>query len=108
MKLEQTIGSQITQRRNHLGWSQDELSDSSGVAKITISKMERGLTIPKADTLFKLARAMNTDINYFFDGLSLYSSKNANENLLISIYKNLKPSRQIQLIEYATYLKSQK
>lgn len=107
MELEQIIGSQLTKRRNHFGWSQDELAERSGVAKITISKMERGIVMPKIDTLLKFARALNTDINYFLEGLSLYSPKNANEDLLLSIFKNLKPSLQIQLINYAKYLETQ-
>jgi transcriptional regulator with XRE-family HTH domain len=107
MKLEQIIGTQLMKRRNHLGWSQNELAERSGIAKITISKMERGIIIPKINTLLKLARALNTDINYFLEGLSLYSPKNANEDLLLSIFKNLKPSLQVQLIDYIKYLETQ-
>jgi transcriptional regulator with XRE-family HTH domain len=45
-------------RKAH-GYSLRELAGRSGVAKSTLSRIERGLHTPRADTLARIARALD-------------------------------------------------
>ena len=102
MEIKKTIGKNIANKRNELELTQEDLSAISNVAKITISKIERGDTSPKADTLWKLSQSLNTSIDYFFTGVG--DSKNAKEEKLVSIYNSLPQNLQSQLVEYALFL----
>ena len=58
--------------REKKGWTQSELSERSGVGRITISRMESGvLEETSAGTLVKLARALDCDmgdlVTVFYD-----------------------------------------
>lgn len=48
--------------RAWLAWSQEELSQHSGVSRSMISHIERGERNPLLDTLVRLAVAMNTSV----------------------------------------------
>lgn len=49
---------EITQRRKTLGWTQQQLAKKADVLQPAIARMETGGTIPKLDTVFKVARAL--------------------------------------------------
>lgn len=50
--------------RERKGWTQAELSDASGVGRITISRLESGvLKETTAGTLMKLAKALECTMN---------------------------------------------
>ena len=49
-------------KRDRLGMSQRELSEASGVAQKTISRLENGLDKPSIETLSKLAYALEMKI----------------------------------------------
>ena len=43
-----------------------ELASLAGLAPNTVNYIERGVTAPRADTLAKLATALNVDVSKFF------------------------------------------
>lgn len=53
------IANRVRLEREARGWSQAELAERSGVAKATISKLERGEMSPTAVTLVRLAGAFD-------------------------------------------------
>lgn len=55
----QLLARRLRLEREARGWSQAELAEHSGVAKATISKIERGEMSPTAVLLVKLAGAFN-------------------------------------------------
>ncbi len=56
----------LTRIRNERGWSQQKLSDASGVNKATINQIERGRRSPNVETLEKLADALGVEMADFF------------------------------------------
>ena len=53
--------------REEKGWTQDELSEKSGVSRVTISGIESGrTTVAKTDTLAKIADALGKSISDIF------------------------------------------
>ncbi|MBS1210580.1 MAG: helix-turn-helix domain protein [Proteobacteria bacterium] len=62
-QLAQRLGAQISARRRTCQWSQDQLAEQLGVATETISRFERGATLPSLVTLQKLAQILGLRIS---------------------------------------------
>ena len=73
--------------RKEKGYTQEELAAKVGVVRQTVSKWEKGLSVPDADILCKIAEALNTDINMLLgdeiavdvDNLNGFNSNNSNK-----------------------------
>lgn len=48
----------IHRRRVELGWTQQELAEKVGLHQESIARIENGGTVPRLDTVFKLALAL--------------------------------------------------
>ncbi|PLS84899.1 MAG: hypothetical protein CYG60_15455 [Actinobacteria bacterium] len=57
---------ELTRIRNERGWTQQQLSDESGVNKATINQIERGKRSPNVETLTRLAHALGVGVADFF------------------------------------------
>lgn len=52
------IVSELVRRREALGWTQRELADRSGLKQSAIARLESSPTIPRLDTIQKVATAL--------------------------------------------------
>ncbi len=59
-RLGRRLGQQIAVRRKSLGWTQDHLAERLEVDAETISRFERGVTLPSLTTLDRLARVLSS------------------------------------------------
>ena len=75
-ELKDTLGQNIRTRRSRNGWSQEELSDRADVSKNTISDIENGQKFARANTLVKLANALETDVYELVKPESVLPDKN--------------------------------
>ena len=57
------LNENIRNMRMALGISQDELAESLHVVRQTVSKWEKGLSVPNAGLLRELARQLNTTVS---------------------------------------------
>src|SRR5579884_660298 len=64
------VGARIRMRRKSLGVSQERLADSLGLTFQQVQKYERGANRVSASKLYEIARALQTSVAYFFDGLA--------------------------------------
>lgn len=63
--------SSLASLRKNQGWSQEELARRSGLATVTVVKLEQGkVTDPHVRTLARLANALGCAIETFLDGTS--------------------------------------
>jgi len=76
-ELKDTLGQNIKTRRGRNGWSQEELSDRADVSKNTISDIENGQKFARANTLVKLANALETDVYELVKPENILPDKNA-------------------------------
>ncbi|MCU6712408.1 helix-turn-helix transcriptional regulator [Paenibacillus sp. J5C_2022] len=53
----------IHQRRVELGWTQKELADKVGLHQESIARIENAGTVPRLDTVLKLALAMGMKLS---------------------------------------------
>ncbi|MFV0314565.1 MAG: cupin domain-containing protein [Anaerotignum sp.] len=65
--MELQIGSRLRELRNKKKLSIAELSKNSDVSTGLISQIERDLVVPSVVNLWRLANALDTNINYFFE-----------------------------------------
>lgn len=57
------FGSLIKSEREKRGWSQDHLAEQVGVSRVQISRIESAEQVGSIDTLTKIARALDLDLN---------------------------------------------
>ncbi|MGZ3306266.1 MAG: helix-turn-helix domain-containing protein [Asticcacaulis sp.] len=64
------LGKRLRRRRRLLGLTQQQLAQAVGIRFQQIQKYECGANRISAARLFQLAKALETPINYFYDGLT--------------------------------------
>ena len=61
-RLGEKLGHRISERRKSLNWTQDQLAERLDVDAETISRFERGATVPSLVTLDRLAAILKVSI----------------------------------------------
>src|ERR1035437_74013 len=64
---EALLGQRIRAQRNQLGWTLEQASQSTSLAKSTLSKIENGLMSPTYDGRIRLAAGLKIDISELFE-----------------------------------------
>lgn len=67
--VDRHVGLHIRMRRKALGISQEKLADSLGLTFQQVQKYERGANRVSASKLWEIARALKTNVAYFYEGL---------------------------------------
>jgi transcriptional regulator with XRE-family HTH domain len=68
--VDRHVGLRIRLRRKELGISQEKLADSIGLTFQQVQKYERAANRVSASKLWEVARALDTNIAYFYEGLA--------------------------------------
>jgi len=63
-----TVGSRVRHMRETMAWTQRELSEKSGIATLTILRIENGKTQPRLPTVRKLAEALEISPGWLLFG----------------------------------------
>ncbi len=74
-RVDTWVGMRLRSRRLELDMSQEELGDILGITFQQVQKYEKGTNRIAASRLFDLAAALETPIEYFFDGLTTSVSR---------------------------------
>ena len=68
------IGRKIKQIRLDNSFTLTHVANKAGVSKGLISKIENGRTIPSLPVLLQIIKALETDLSFFFEGISDFHS----------------------------------
>lgn len=68
--IDRHVGLRIRMRRKELRISQEKLAEAVGLTFQQIQKYERAANRVSASKLYELARALNTTVSYFYEGLT--------------------------------------
>lgn len=60
------LGEKVHERRRQKGLSLQKLADKVGTTNCTLSNIENGKHCPSSHLLFKIARAMGCQMDYFY------------------------------------------
>ena len=87
--IDRHVGLRIRLRRKELGISQEKLAECIGLTFQQVQKYERAANRVSASKLWEMARALNTSIGYFYEGLPARpelarSERSALEDFLLS------------------------
>ena len=69
MRVAETFGDNLIRARKLADVSQDELAVRASVHRTEISQIERGLRVPRIDTLIKLAASLEVSADELLAGL---------------------------------------
>ncbi|MFY9221036.1 MAG: helix-turn-helix transcriptional regulator [Blastocatellia bacterium] len=67
MNIQQIFGNNVRRFREAKGWSQDKLSEESGLHRTYISGIERGVRNPTIEIAFEIATALDTKTALLFE-----------------------------------------
>lgn len=67
--IDRHVGLRIRMRRKELGITQERLAESIGLTFQQVQKYERATNRVSASKLWEMARALQTSVGYFYDGL---------------------------------------
>src|SRR5437868_11330723 len=67
--IDRHVGLRIRMRRKELGLSQEKLAESIGLTFQQVQKYERAANRVSASKLWEMARALDTTVGYFYEGL---------------------------------------
>jgi transcriptional regulator with XRE-family HTH domain len=70
-RIDQHVGERIRLRRAELGLTQEQLAEALDVSYQQIQKYETGANRISASRIFEMARKLEVDLGYFFEGLPL-------------------------------------
>ena len=68
-EVDHHVGRRIRERRKALGMSQETLADALGISYQQAQKYEVGINRVAASRLWNIAKALEVDIGYFFEGV---------------------------------------
>jgi transcriptional regulator with XRE-family HTH domain len=64
------VGQNIRAARKKAGMSQEQVAKGAGIHRTEVGLLERGLRMPRADTLIKVAGAIGLDAAVFLRGIT--------------------------------------
>lgn len=101
------LGEKVRLLRQKQKISIDQLSEKTGLSKGLISQIERDITGPSVASLWKISKALNVTMNYFFDEYEDFNQvvrKDERKKILMKksnrIYELLSPNlkKQIEML----------
>ena len=76
----QSMGAKIKLKRRGLGYTQEQLAEMCDISTGFLGHIENGTRTPSLETLYGIACALNSGIDYF-----LFDSADSSDNLLTQI-----------------------
>ena len=74
-EVDDHVGKRVRERRNALGMSQEKLADAIGIASQQVQKYEVGTDRVAAGRLWDIAKILEVDVGYFFEGIVRRASR---------------------------------
>jgi transcriptional regulator with XRE-family HTH domain len=69
LRNQRRFGDNIRNRRNQVGWSQEDLAHAAGMHVTAISRLERGVREPGLHTIVDVSRALSVKPEALLHGL---------------------------------------
>ena len=95
--LQQKIGQGIAKYRKAAGLTQEQLAAKLQVAHETVSRMERGVSMPSVMTLHRIANALGVEVQEFFAAEAGDSEKARALDNLLTLLKR-RPGHEIRMV----------
>lgn len=107
-EMKKQLGAVIRQFRVRRGLSQGQLSQAVGISASQISNIERGDALPSLETLFRISRALETDLVeiFRFDSKRFSANSVAADSRVIKFFNALPPEDRQLAIDVLRLMRS--
>ena len=85
------VGRRIRERRREIGMSQEKLAGAIGISRQQVQRYEAGTTRVAAGRLWDIARILEVDVGYFFEGIQKRAKRRAKPRRSPAKAKRTKP-----------------
>lgn len=103
--IEKQIGAKITEMRLSKYLTQSQLAEKVNVSNETISRLERGITMPSLKTLEKIAHCLEIPLSTLFEYRNTFPKDQLHERELAKCYALLKKQSLKKIILAYSILK---
>ena len=95
-KVDAHVGRRVRERRREIGMSQTKLGNALGIAFQQIQKYEVGANRVAAGRLWDIAKVLEVDVDYFFEGIKKRAKRKAKpgKRLAAAKAKRTKPRKR--------------
>ncbi len=76
-KVDAHVGRRVRERRREIGMSQGKLGNALGISFQQVQKYEIGLNRVAAGRLWDIAKLLEVDVGYFFEGIQKRAKRKA-------------------------------
>ncbi len=90
-KVDGHVGMRVRERRKALGMSQDKLGNALGISFQQVQKYELGINRVAAGRLWDMAKNLEVDVGYFFEGIEKRPKRKAKPRKSPTAAKRTKP-----------------
>ncbi|TRO89102.1 helix-turn-helix transcriptional regulator [Glycocaulis profundi] len=102
--IDQHVGRRLKLRRNMLSLSQQNLAETLGITFQQVQKYENGRNHIGAGRLFELAKVLNVQVTFFYEGLVTRPAKDNRED--VTLRKLLETREGIDIAQAFLEIKS--
>ncbi len=88
------VGRRVRERRKALGMSQDSLGNALGISFQQVQKYEVGTNRVAAGRLWDMAKVLEVDVGYFFEGAKKRAKRKAKPRKSPTKTKRTKPRKR--------------
>jgi transcriptional regulator with XRE-family HTH domain len=104
--IDELVASRIRERRLMLGLTQEQFGQLIGVSSQQAVKYEYGINSVSAGRLFEIAYALNTSIEYFFEGVDGKTTAQSRgyQRMLLNMVRNFGEIQNVKAQEAVNQL----
>lgn len=103
IKQLQEMAKRIKSRRNAMKYTQEQFAERIGIETSSYTKIENAFQQPSLDTLMKIAKELNTSIDFILYGEDGSQTKDIDQNDILNAI--LRYSQKDKLLHASTVLK---
>lgn len=93
-KEAKTFAENVKKERKKLGWSQETLALEAGVSRNTITNIEKVHTEVSSDSMIKIARALDKEINYLLGSETEHRKLSTSEQEILKIFRSIPDNKK--------------
>ncbi|MCM1002831.1 MAG: helix-turn-helix domain-containing protein [Candidatus Gastranaerophilales bacterium] len=98
MNIKQELGEKVKRLRKRRGLTQEQLAELIEISPRNFSNIELGITFPKAETLEKILKALNTSTQELFANDHIKTNEELIEKINIYINTIQNNTTQLELV----------
>ncbi len=88
------VGRRVGERRREIGMSQGKLGNALGISFQQVQKYELGISRVAAGRLWDIARILEVDVGYFFEGIQKRAKRKVKPRKSPTAAKRTKPRKR--------------